>query len=225
MAWMPRAIVFDFDGVIVNTEPLHHRAFAGLLAKMSIAVTLDEFLSKYAGLNDRAFLQRLFEQLGFVADARIIDRVLRAKNDVYQRLIAGGCPLLPGVVGFVNEAARRWPLAICSGARRVEIETILRHAELLAQFPTIVSVDEAPTSKPDPAGYLRTLAQLQQRAAGLKAGDCLAIEDSVHGIAAAKAAGMKVLAVQTMHTAAELSQADAIVPDLRSATADSVMAI
>jgi beta-phosphoglucomutase len=236
---MIRAIIFDCDGVIADTEPLHCRAFTRVLAEYSISLTAEEYFAQYVGLNDPTFLRTIFEAAHRSLDDHEIRRLLNAKNDAYLALIEKDLEALPGVVEFVARAAKRWPLAVCSGARRVEIEIILRQTGLSRYFPIIVSSDDVAISKPDPAGFLRAMELLRQGgterdrprsersggARGLSAAECLVIEDSAHGIAAAKAAGMRVLAVLSRCSAGQLSAADVVVPDLRSVSDDTVSAL
>ena len=217
---MLEAIVFDFDGVICNTEPLHGRAFARALAGCSIPLSEKDYLARYAGLNDRAVLQAVFQDAGRTLTDDACESLLHVKNEAYFAMIANGIDRLPGVDRLVPRLARQWPLAICSGARRVEIETILRPAGLFECFQFVVSADEVASSKPDPAGYLETLKQLRRILPESSAADCLAIEDTEHGVAAARAAGLKTLAVCGPRTARRRPfAADATVPSLRSVTA------
>jgi HAD superfamily hydrolase (TIGR01509 family) len=210
-----RAVIFDFDGVIADTEPLHCRAFANVLAGRSISLTWEDYRAHYLGLNDRAIVQKVFERNGRRLPGSDADRLLTEKNDAYMSLIAGGIKVLPGVAEFVARMGRR-PLAICSGARRVEIETILRGAGLLACFRVIVSADEVSASKPDPAGFLRALALLRETETTLLASECLVIEDGLPGIMAAQAAGMRVGAVGAQCGAAAASLDNAALPDVRA---------
>jgi beta-phosphoglucomutase len=231
---MIRAIIFDCDGVIADTEPLHHQAFERVLADRSIHLSREEYFGRYVGLNDLAVLRSIFADSRLPLDDQELERLLAVKNDTYLSMIAGSIEALPGVVDFVIRASKCWPLAICSGARHVEIETILRHTGLSGYFPIVVSSDDVPVSKPDPTGFLQAWSLLRQQqdrqsgpgaAAGLSAAECLVIEDSLHGIAAAKAAGMPILAVQSQCTAAQLSHADGTVPDLRFVTDDMILAM
>jgi HAD superfamily hydrolase (TIGR01509 family) len=192
---MVRAIIFDFDGVIADTEPLHHESFSAVLADFDVAVTGEEYYSRYLGLNDEAFLRTVCADRGRSIDGQTLRRMQSAKDRLYQARIAGGLPLLPGVEALVRAAAQRWPLAICSGARRAEIETILKKTGLIRLFDPIVSADEVSVSKPDPAGFRRTVELLRGRSPDLLASECLVIEDSLLGIRAAKSLGMNVLAV------------------------------
>jgi beta-phosphoglucomutase len=213
---MIRAVIFDFDGVIADTEPLHCDALQRVLGGAGIRLSRDDYFAKYMGLTDRALLHRLCADLRRPLDEAEAERLLKAKDKDYLATITKGIEPLPGVREFVSRAVERWPLAICSGALRVEIETILRGAGLLGCFKFIVSSDDVATSKPDPTGFLQTLALLRRTMPDLAAGECLVVEDSVHGVTAAKAAGMRVLAVLSQSSAERLSRADAIVPDLRA---------
>jgi len=214
---MIRAVIFDFDGVIADTEPLHCEALQKVLGGAGLHFSREEYFSKYVGLTDRALLRRLCADLRRPLNEEEAEQLLRTKDMTYMATIRNGIEPLPGVREFVTRSAERWPLAICSGALRVEIETILRGINLLGRFKIIVSSDDIPTSKPDPTGFLHTLALLRRTVPGLLASECLVIEDSVHGVTAAKAAGMQVLAVLSQCTAERLSGADAIVADLRAA--------
>jgi beta-phosphoglucomutase len=222
---MLRAVIFDFDGVICDTEPLHCRAFAEVLRPLGIQLSQDQYFSRYAGLDDRAVLRAVLEDAGRCVGADETDRLLAAKDAAYFAMIADGIERCPGVDAFVAGAAGRWPLAVCSGARRIEIETILTQAGLMRHFAVIVSADEVASSKPDPAGYRQTLLELRRTVPDLLPAQCLAIEDSGHGIAAAHAAGMRVLAVESRVPSVQTCGADLAVPDLRSFTPDGLAAM
>ncbi len=214
---MLKAIIFDFDGVIANTEPLHFRAFAHALSDLSLSITENEYFSHCAGLSDQAIMRRVLDRADSSVDNTTIAQVLTTKDRAYEEMIGDSERLLlPGVRDCIVVSAGRFPLAICSGARRVEIDMILENVGLAKHFRVVVSTEDVESSKPDPEGYIKTLDLLQGSVADLSAHECLVIEDSLPGIAAARAAGMKVLAVQTYHTAIELAAADLVVPDLRS---------
>jgi HAD superfamily hydrolase (TIGR01509 family) len=221
---MIRAVIFDFDGVIADTEPLHCDALQRVLRGAGIHLSKADYFTKYIGLTDRALLYRLCADLQQPLDEAEAEQLLKSKDQSYLAMITKGIEPLPGVREFVARAVERWPLAICSGALRVEIETILRGTGLLGLFKIIVSSDEVATSKPDPTGFLHTLGLLRRVIPDLAAGDCLVVEDSVHGMTAAKAAGMPVLAVLSQCSAESLSRADAVVPDLRAVT-EAMLAI
>lgn len=210
---MQAAIILDFDGVIADTEPLHYKSFRRVLEAGSIPLPESVYYEKYMGLSDRVMLETVLADAGRT-DGVELSTLLEAKCDLYMESIRGGHDLLPGVEAFVRRVAGAWRVAICSGARRCEIDAILSANGLLKFFPIIVSTEDVRNSKPDPEGFLETLRRLRAEGGGLEPGQCLVIEDSLPGIAAARAARMRVLAVQTRHDSSELASADASVPNL-----------
>lgn len=217
---MIKAIIFDFDGVIADTEPLHYRAAAAVLSARDIHVSEAEFYERLMGLSDDAFFRKVLSEAGRPFDDAVIRELLAEKNARYESKMYRELTPLPGVDDFVYAASQRGPTAVCSGARRFEIEGLLRQFGFDEWINTIISIDEARVSKPDPTGYHMTLRALQKSSPSLSAGQCLVIEDSLHGIAAAKAAGMPVLAVQTHYDASQLAAADAFVAGLEGLTPD-----
>ena len=217
---MLRAIIFDCDGVIADTEPLHYRAFVQVLRGLVPLPSEREYFLKYVGLTDEAFVATLFAEAGRPIDADRLRQLVRDKAAVYRAMIDGGLALLPGVEAFIRLVAPRWPLAICSGALRGEIEYLLAPRGLLFFFAVIVSAESVPTSKPDPGGYLLVCRLLAEKFPGITAGECLVIEDSRHGVAAAQSAGMKVLAVGPLAQTWRSSPADATAVDLTQVSAE-----
>lgn len=213
---MLQAIIFDFDGVIADTEPLHYRAFHDVLEGIGLPLPQSIYYAKYMGLSDRAMLRAALADAQRPDNPDLLEKLLRDKGDLYMAMIMDGQPLLPGVADFVDAAVRRWPVAICSGARHREIIAILSANDLVDRFGVIVSADDVRTSKPDPAGFLITLEQLRQKMPALVADHCLVFEDSNAGIQAARAAGMKVIAIQSRHGTVDASEATARIPDLAS---------
>ena len=211
-----RAVIFDFDGVLFDTEPLHYRAFAEALPAFDLRLTEADYFDRYVGLNDRTLTARMLKDRGRDPSTQAVEQILSRKDNAYMRLIGRGLEPLPGVRQFLEFLSSQMPLAICSGARRVEIETLLRASSLLEYFPDRVTSDDQPLSKPDPAGFLQALDLLQHRRPDLLAAECLIIEDSLHGMQAARAAGMKVAAIAARVPAARFAGADWIVPDMSS---------
>lgn len=222
---MLRAIIFDCDGVIADTEPLHYRAFCQVLGGFVPVPSEDEYFLKYVGLTDAAFVKALFEAAGRPIDEERLKELVRVKAAAYRGMIEGGLALLPGVEEFIQRAAQRWTLGICSGALREEIESLLRPRGLLPLFSVIVSAESVSTSKPDPTGFRLACRLLAEMLPGLQAGECLAIEDSRHGVTAAKAAGMKVLAVGPLAQTWRSSSADATAGDLAEVGDERLMAM
>ncbi|PYQ22017.1 MAG: HAD family phosphatase [Acidobacteria bacterium] len=169
-----RAAVFDFDGVLVDSEPLHFEALRDAMLSEGITVTREDYFAKYLAYDDRGAIRRKVARFGEVL-----------KNVTF----------FPGARDVVRALAAEVPLGIASGARHAEIEAILTAGELREPFSVIVGADDAPRTKPDPAPYLVAARELAAFAPGLEPADCLAFEDSVPGIASALAAGMKVVGV------------------------------
>lgn len=211
---MIQAVIFDFDGVIVDTEPLHYEAFVDILPQVSLDLPRQTYFDRYVGLADREILRRILTDAGRDVSIERLEVLRRAKDVAYLARISRGIIPLAGVPNFVSEAARRRPVAICSGAKRVEIELILKSIGLRDHFKTIVTSDDVMTSKPNPEGYLLTLQHLRKNISDLEAGRCLVVEDSVYGIQAAKAAGMQVLAIRTPYNGDILDEADFVVSSL-----------
>ena len=205
-----QAIIFDFDGVIANTEPLH---FAGLhltLKEIGIELTEAEYYADYLGYDDRGCILAALATHHRAADPATVERLMTRKAQAYLESVRHHQVIFPGVPEFVQEAARSYPLAIASGALRHEIEYILESAGLRSAFTHITSAEDATRGKPDPQPFLLALKALQQRNPNLTPAACLVIEDSRPGLRAAVAAGMKVLAVTTTHTVQDLHEAHAI---------------
>lgn len=208
------AVVFDFDGIIVDTEPLHFAAFRAVLEPEGIHLGEAEYWESYLGYDDHDAIVAALESAGRPPAPAAVAALMAAKAARFLELVRAGVPVFPGVPGFVEAAAARGPLAIASGALRSEIELILDAVGLRARFEAIVSADDVSRGKPDPETYLRALAALRRRRPGLAAGECLAVEDSAAGVRAAKAAGLRCVAVTNSSPAAALAEADAVVASL-----------
>jgi len=225
MRLMPRAIFFDFDGVVTETEPLHHEAFARVLPGFDIELDRETYFARYAGLSDREILSRILADRGHRLSDDDCTRLLRDKDTAYRERISRGIEPLDGLLEFVEHAARHVPLAICSGSKAIEIGMILRQLGIDAMFPTIVATEDVTVSKPDPAGYLLTLSHLRATLPGLEPADCLVFEDSEAGIAAAKSAAMRVIAIRKDYPVAGTDRADAIIAGFGGLTMAGVEAL
>jgi len=192
----PEAVVFDFDGVLFDTEPLHWRAFARVLAPRGVRLTWEEYTRELIGYDDRGVFQ-YFAERGIVRPREIPDLVAE-KGRVFARLAAEARPRpLPGAETLVQEcAAAGLPLAVCSGAARQDIRLFLDRWEPGRHFQVVVAAEDVPAGKPDPAGYRLTLRRLG-RVLGrvLDAARAVAVEDTAAGMEAARRAGLKVVLV------------------------------
>jgi HAD superfamily hydrolase (TIGR01509 family) len=204
-----RAIIFDYNGVLVDDEPIHMEMLRRVLAAEGITVSDGDYQEKYLGSNDRACFTRALEDAGRPIDAPLIDELIRRKAALYRRAIDGRDIFFPGAVALVNQLAASYPLALVSGARREEIEAALARSGIGERFRALIAAEDVARGKPDPEGYLKALAALDADGArGITAAECLVIEDTVAGVAAARRAGMRVLAVTTSYPADALRAAD-----------------
>lgn len=208
-----RAIIFDFDGVIADTEPLHFAGFQQVLHDQGITLTESDYYARYLGYDDKGCFAAALSTHQRPAPRTVIDELVARKSQVYLESIQHHLVIFPGVREFVRDVAARYPLAIASGALRHEIELILECAGIRKEFQHITSSEDVTRGKPDPQGFLHALAALNRNQPGspISNADCLVIEDSIPGIRGARAAGMKVLAVANTHTVQDLHEADAIV--------------
>jgi HAD superfamily hydrolase (TIGR01509 family) len=220
-----QAIVFDYDGVLADTEPLHLRAFQQTLAPSGIDLPLAEYMEQYLGLDDLGVFRAVSERNGLSWDGERLARLVADKADRFRQIVERaalpwGTPervalFYPGVTERLRAWSERVPLAIASGSLRSEIEPILEAEGLRDVVPVIVAAGETANGKPLPDPYLRALTLLAERRHGeeepLDASRCVAIEDSPWGIDAAVAAGMRVIAVATSYPRERLGGADVVV--------------
>lgn len=213
-----RAIIFDFDGVVADNEPIHFAMFQRVLGEIGLFLSEEEYYANYLGYDDKGCFAAVLAARGRPAPKAVIDDLVSHKARVYLDYIREHLVIFPGVRELVREAATRFRLAIASGALRREIEFILEQAGIRKEFEHITSAEDVTHGKPDPEGFLHAVAALNRKTpAGhpaLIADDCLVIEDSIPGIRAGHAAGMKVLAVANTHTLQDLHEADAVVHSL-----------
>lgn len=207
---MLKAVIFDFDGVIADTEPIHLGAFQRTLHGLGMLLTEEDYYSRYLAYDDKTFFRRFLRDRDYEHDDRLIAELIERKSGHYEELIKGNIEILPGVRGFIDKIAGRCRMAIGSGAMRSEIVDILEFAGIRGYFEVIVGAEDIENCKPAPDVYLEVLKRLNARSStegAISAGECLVIEDSVPGIKAALSAGMKCLAVTNSYTAEELSRA------------------
>ena len=217
---MIRAVVFDFDGVIANSEPLHLRALQEALAPLGMTVGRREYYARYLGYDDVGAFRAIGEDRGRTFDDDEIRALIAAKSVVYQSLLTGDGVLYAGASACVARMAAAYPLGIASGALRHEIEAILRAGALDEHFRFIVASGETTAGKPAPDPYLRA-AELH----GVEPAECVAIEDSRWGIESARLAGMKTVGITHSYPASELTAADAVIDGLDAFTPEFIRAM
>ena len=209
----PDAIVFDFDGVIVNTEPLHLRATQEALATRGLKVSEDEYYAKYVGYDDAGMFAELASDHRLTWCSDDLQELIAAKALRFEALERTAPLLAPGAAECVRRMAAVAPLGIASGARRDEIERILARVELAGYFRTIVAAGETASGKPSPDPYAAAAALLKAAP-----GRTVAVEDTAAGLASAQAAGLRCIGVTATFPASKLSLADAIVSSLDEIT-------
>jgi HAD superfamily hydrolase (TIGR01509 family) len=207
---MPRAILFDFNGVIVNDEPQHCEALIATLAGYGYPLDRTEYYREYLGFDDRECFRFTFARMGRQADDALLTEAIERKAERYQHAIQASLELVPGAPEFIRSAAAAgYRLAVVSGALRREIELVLREAGLRSLFEVLVAAEDVAHCKPDPAGY-----EAARRRLALPPTDCVVIEDSLPGLQAARAARLRCAMVATSHPATQLAGADLIWGDL-----------
>jgi HAD superfamily hydrolase (TIGR01509 family) len=217
---MVRAVVFDFDGVLADSEPLHLIASQAVLASLGVEVTRGDYLAHYLGYDDREMFRRFGENEQLSLDEKKLQTLINEKARIFDRMIEQTDIVYPEAADCVRRLAARFPLAIASGALRHEIEMILARAGLDSYFRFIVAAGDTVNGKPWPDPYV-----LAAERHGVPPQACVAIEDSKRGIEAAQAAGMKCVGITTSYAARELRAADLVVGSLTEFTADLILAL
>ena len=206
------AVIFDFDGVVVDSEPAHFAGFREVFDSIGLALGRDDYYDKYLGYDDHDCLLVAARDRGVQLSERQIAELTAAKTALVQRMFRESIEPLPGAVELIRSlAGADVPLAICSGALREEIVLASRTVGVLDCFRAIVAAEDVSRGKPDPEGYLaarRLLAEVTGR--DIRPKRCVVIEDSPAGIAAGRGAGMHALAVATSYDADQLTDADRV---------------
>ena len=222
---MLRAILFDFNGVLVDDEPIHLELFQRVLGEEGFALTADDYYSRYLGLDDRGCFSAVLTAAGEQPTVPRLMRLIARKSSYYRdRIRRSGYPFFPGAVELVRElAAAGRMLGIVSGALRDEVEGALRQTGLRDLFKVLITAEDVAEGKPDPEGYLRALQDLNsvpplpERL--VHPHEVLAVEDSPSGLAAAAEAGFLILGVAQSYPGARLQGgADKVVDSLRGMT-------
>ncbi|MBE9013104.1 HAD family phosphatase [Pseudanabaenaceae cyanobacterium LEGE 13415] len=195
---MLKAVLFDFNGVIINDEPLHDKLLEQILIEENLRPKPGEFRELCLGRSDRVCIQEMLERRGRIVTEAYLDELVSRKAQAYLKEISAidKLPIYSGIEDVMFKLPQ-CKFAIVSGALRSEIELVLERANLRSRFSVIVSGDDLTVSKPEPDGYLLAVDRLNQEFPELQltASECLAIEDTFSGIQAAKAAKIPVVGV------------------------------
>lgn len=221
---MLRAIVFDFDGVITDSEVLHLRSFNQVLAQYGVEISTKDYYKEYLGLSDLDCFKALVDKKVLQKPAKGIEHLAEEKNQVFEKLAKTEGRIIKGVRDFLQMLSQNnIPMAICSGALSVEIELVLEQARLRPFFEVIVSAEFVKKGKPSPEGFLLTLKKLNcSRQNAILSNQCIVIEDSHWGLEAARAAGMHTVAVTNSYDADQLTLAEKIVTGLGNLSIDAL---
>jgi beta-phosphoglucomutase len=225
---MIKAILMDFNGVIINDEPIQMQVYRDLLAPEGVEMT-DEDYHASLGMDDVTFVRAAYKRKGKSVDDVHLNRIVGTKFDKWKEVIANEIPLFEGIEGVIEKFAREFTLGIVSMSRRREIDHVLETTNLDRFFSTIVSAEDVEKCKPDPECYRIGFRRLDsfRTATGhlpMTHNNCLVIEDSPPGIVGARNADLPALGVANTVSAAELraAGAGAVATDLRDWFPDSI---
>jgi len=220
------AIIFDFDGVIVDTEPLHYRAFQWVLEPMGLGFSWQDYVDTYMGFDDRDAFTEAFTSRRKKVSPIELQGLIDRKAHIFQDVIQAGITAYPGVVNLIRRLHNETiPLAISSGALRSDIIPILELLDLTHCFDIVITADDVFKSKPDPECYRLAYEKLQSQwpQTAISATRTLAIEDTPAGVEAAHQAGLQVIAVTNSYPRAALSMAHLIIDSLEELIHFNVM--
>jgi beta-phosphoglucomutase len=205
------AIIFDFDGVLADTEDLHCAAFQEVARDRGLALSRDDYYHRFLGLPDHDCIAAFCADAGPPLQVGELDRLVARKRRHFADLSAT-MDLYPGVATTLRRLYERFALAIASGAARDEIEAVLQRAGVQTLFGALVAAEDVVAGKPAPDPFLRALDELnRRRARPFASRECVVVEDSPAGIAAARAAGMRCIAVTTSQDRAAFGAVDAVI--------------
>ncbi len=218
------AIIFDFDGVVADSEPIHLLCFQQVMKTVGVELTREAYYREYLGYDDHDCIVAAARDGGVQLDENCISGLIDAKTGLVQRMFRDSIEALPGAVELISTAAEAGiPLAVCSGALREEIELAIESIGAAGAFRLIVDAGDVSCGKPDPEGYNLALERLREcTGREIHEQRSVAVEDSPAGIDAARAAGLKVLAVTNSYPAEALSSAHKIVASLAEVTLESL---
>ena len=228
---MLRAVIFDFDGVITDSEILHLRAFNRVLAQYDIEISTKDYYKDYLGLTDFECFKLVADKSQLQLDRQGIKNLIKQKTRIFEELAKTEGRIIEGVRDFLKMLRQNnVPMAICSGALLAEIELMLEEARLRPFFAVIVSAEQVKRGKPNPEGFLLTLQKLNRIVSPAEAGiqnpilpnQCIVVEDSHWGLEAARAAGMHTVAVTNSYDAEQLALAEKIVTRLSELSIDDL---
>ena len=214
---MLRAIIFDFDGIIANTEPTHLEAFKKVLLVSDIKLSDEDYYEKYLAFDDKTLFREIFKDNGISPENGLISNLVFEKNNLMKQLFETHVELFPGIIDLLEILGERYKLAIGSGALKSEIELVLNKYGINDHFINITAADDVINCKPDPEVYLKVLDKINSFTENeILPEECIVFEDSKYGIKAAKSAGMKCIAITNTYEKNLLEEADLVVDSFNS---------
>jgi len=218
---MIRAVVFDFDGVIANSEPLHLLGFRSVLGDVGVELSESEYYNRYCGYDDAGVFLTLAAERGINWTSAQIDALIERKAERLEELEQQGSVLFPGAANAIERLAERCPLAIASGALGREIQRVLDRENLRRHFTAVVAAEDTVAGKPAPDPYLTAVTRLTSACGNhLEPGACAAVEDSQWGLQSARTAGLWAVGVTHTYPASALAAAHVVVSHLDHLTWD-----
>ena len=212
---MIRAVIFDFDGVLVDSERLHYEALVHVLRAKGMDLSWEDFKKGCLGVPDRNAVRWALERNGVDDEEQVLE-VLRLKTEVYDGWLAERVLISDEVVEVVKVLAQKFLLVIATGSFQYQVEAVLSRAGVRHLFSVIVGYGDYEKGKPDPTPFLLAMEKLNQSLSlPLKPSECIVLEDSPAGIRAAINAGMRCVAVRSYFDDEALKGADIVVDNLR----------
>jgi len=209
-----RAVIFDFNGVLVDDEPVHFRAFQQTIQEEGLDLDWEDYCEKYLPYDDHNLFFHFLKDQERSSSSTDIERLIQVKSRHYFSAIGEQAPTIPSSIAFVNGLPAAVALAIASGAARQEIEFILDQLQLRQRFSPIIAASDVEQGKPHPEAFLTALEGLQKMDPNLEPDQVIVIEDSYRGVDSAHQAGLKCVALSTTYPPARLSEADLVVETL-----------
>jgi len=217
------AIVFDFDGVIVDSERLHLTAYQDVLRPRNLELDQQAYYAHYLGYDDLGVFRRYAHDRGLLWDDAEVKELCRAKAARFEELSSRGDMVFPGAARFIRQAAAAVPIAIASGALTHEIDEILEKVGLRELFVAVVGADQCTRTKPSPDPYLEAVHRIHSSGTEVDRAQTVAIEDSVWGLVSARTAGLRTVAVSNTYTHNELTpHAELVVSGLDQLTLEAL---
>lgn len=212
---MLRAVLFDFNGVLVDDEPIHFELFQKVFAEEGVELSEEEYYSDFVGFDDRGAFSEMLRRAGEEPKPARLARLIARKSAYYQeRIRRDGYPFFPGAVDLVRGAGERgWTLGVVSGALREEVEGALRQEGLWEGVKLVVAADDVERGKPHPESYRQAIQGINSQpplpSRLVHPHEVVAVEDTPAGLESAAGAGLVSVGVANTYPADELTAAGA----------------